>query len=255
MIEAFGADRLRFSHPDIDGALELPYERATETAPDALLEGIAYLLAAGASPHHEALVLRLQGPELAALLVRRDWLAAFPGEEPVPSVPLGDTDLAAVYRLTSRPGVHFLSARCLDQTGITATDLHDAIEAMLRQSLDETAIRRTAESGELTVLEDDEERAAAYLFVLPDELGGSASGAERPASGEELLAAVASAGCVALGPCGAERELERWLDDRVQADAADLVPGTTPLAPRLLRITPSGVQTVSPSADGRRDAR
>lgn len=218
-VEPGGDDRLRIVRAGRSGALELPYDRLQEADLDGVAEGALYLLDHDAVPHDQALVLRRQGTDVTPHLVRTAWLDAFPGAERVPATPLGESGLASVYRLASRSGLRYLSATCLEQTGVATADLHGAVEAMLRQRFDEAAVRRTAEDGEALLLEDEDGRSAAFLFLVPDLLE----------EGETLLAAIPAPGRLALVRGDAAAELETLLREGVG--------GAPPLAPRPLVVT------------------
>lgn len=221
------ADRRHLAlHPESGAAaLVLPYERCRRATPEALLEGARYLLDRDASGHEEALVLRRQGTDIAPLLVRRAWLDAFPGEEGVPSTPLGESGLAAVYRLLSHPGLLYLTEACLVATGVKIEDLHDAVLAMLRQRFDESAVQRVIERGETLVLDDEEDRSAAYLFLVPELLGPD----------QELLAAVPRAGCLGLARHDSAEALEAML----RRSSSPM-----PLAPKPLVVRHGGVHSL-----------
>lgn len=223
-VEAADRRHLTLRGPRDGTALVLPYERCERASPQTLLEGARHLLDRDASGHDEALVLRRQGTDIAPYLVRDAWLAAFPGEDPVPSTPLGGSGLAAVYRLLSHPGLRYLTAPCLEATGVRCADLHDAVVAMLRQRFDEDALRRTVEGGEMLLLEDDEDRSAAYLFLVPELL----------AADEELFAAVPRAGGLAL----ARRDGAERLEALLRSPHA-----SAPLAPGLLRVRREGIES------------
>lgn len=231
-VEPSGRGALRIVGGEPASALELPYDRLEDADLAGVAAGSLYLLCQGAAAHQDALVLRRQGTDITPHLVRASWLDAFPGADRVPATPLGNSGLAAVYRLASQPGLRYLSAASLEETGVSTADLHDAVEAMLSQRFDEAAVRRTVEQGETLLLEDEDGHSGAFLFLVPRLLGPD----------EELLAAVPGSGRLALAPGDGAAELAPLLASQ---------PGEAPpLAPRLLRVTRDRITVAASRGDG-----
>lgn len=200
---------LVFRRADEAAEVALPWERIVTTgSAEELLDGLSFQLAWSAGAHDEPLRLNKQARDLAPLLIRRAWLDSFPPEASPPHTDLvhpelPSSGLTAIYRFISLPPLSYLSQTCLDDTGLDVEGLHAAMLALLRQRLDEEAVRGVVEGQGPLVLDDEESVSTSYLFLLPELLGAA----------EELAALVPSSKRLVVGRTDELAEMIRLQDD------------------------------------------